>query len=73
MNIVAVRLGRAEPPLRKEVVEYMMDVEHEKKQSYFFSIVSLFSGVIAMSKWLGEVCHWKNPVTTILVHVLFLY
>ncbi|KAJ1425333.1 hypothetical protein SESBI_11043 [Sesbania bispinosa] len=27
MNIVAVRLGRAEPPLRKEVVEYMLDVD----------------------------------------------
>ncbi|KAJ6299344.1 hypothetical protein OIU76_020338 [Salix suchowensis] len=27
INIVAVRLGRAEPPLRKEVVEYMLDVD----------------------------------------------
>ncbi|OMO55211.1 C2 calcium-dependent membrane targeting [Corchorus olitorius] len=76
MNIVAVRLGRAEPPLRKEVVEYMLDVDSHmwsmrRSKANFFRIVSLFSGVIAMSKWLGEVCHWKNPVTTILVHVLF--
>ncbi|KAJ6316712.1 hypothetical protein OIU78_019904 [Salix suchowensis] len=27
MNIVAVRLGRAEPSLRKETVEYMLDVD----------------------------------------------
>ena len=27
MSIVAVRLGRAEPPLWKEVVEYMLDVD----------------------------------------------
>ncbi|GMI79906.1 FT-interacting protein 1, multiple C2 domain and transmembrane region protein 1 [Hibiscus trionum] len=76
MNIVAVRLGRAEPPLRKEVVEYMLDVDSHmwsmrRSKANFFRIVSLFSGLIAMSKWLGEVCYWKNPVTTILVHVLF--
>ncbi|KAH7512422.1 FT-interacting protein 1 [Ziziphus jujuba] len=76
MNIVAVRLGRAEPPLRKEVVEYMLDVDSHmwsmrRSKANFFRIVSLFSGVISMSRWLGEVCHWKNPVTTILVHVLF--
>ncbi|XP_027366981.1 FT-interacting protein 1 [Abrus precatorius] len=76
MNIVGVRLGRAEPPLRKEVVEYMLDVDSHiwsmrKSKANFFRIVSLFSGVISMSRWLGEVQQWKNPVTTILVHVLF--
>jgi hypothetical protein len=76
MNIVAVRLGRAEPPLRKEIVEYMLDVDSHmwsmrRSKANFFRIVSLFSGVISISKWLGEVCKWKNPVTTVLVHVLF--
>uniref|UniRef100_M1BIJ7 Synaptotagmin n=1 Tax=Solanum tuberosum TaxID=4113 RepID=M1BIJ7_SOLTU len=76
MNIVAVRLGRAEPPLHKEVVEYMLDVDSHmwsmrRSKANFFRIVSLFSGVISMSKWLGEVCKWKNPITTILVHLLF--
>lgn len=76
MNIVAVRLSRAEPPLRKEVVEYMLDVDSHmwsmrRSKANFFRIVSLFSGVISMSKWLGEVCHWKNPITSILVHVLY--
>ncbi|GFY80604.1 C2 calcium/lipid-binding plant phosphoribosyltransferase family protein [Actinidia rufa] len=75
MNIVTVRLGRAEPPLRKEVVEYMLDVDSHmwsmrRSKANFFRIVSLFSGVISMSRWLGEVCHWKNPATSILVHVL---
>lgn len=76
MNIVAVRLSRAEPPLRKEVVEYMLDVDSHmwsmrRSKANFFRIVSLFSGLISMSKWLGEVCHWKNPITSILVHVLY--
>ncbi|KAJ4728953.1 C2 domain-containing protein [Melia azedarach] len=77
MNIVAVRLGRAEPPLRKEVVEYMLDVDSHmwsmrRSKANFFRIVSLFSGAISLSKWLGEVRYWKNPITTILVHILFL-
>ncbi|XP_062112042.1 FT-interacting protein 1-like [Humulus lupulus] len=76
MTIVAVRLGRAEPPLRKEVVEYMLDVDSHmwsmrRSKANFFRIVSFFSGAISMSKWLGEVCQWRNPVTTILVHILF--
>ncbi|KAK0589765.1 hypothetical protein LWI29_018249 [Acer saccharum] len=77
MIIVTVRLSRAEPPLRKEVVEYMLDVDSHmwsmrRSKANFFRIVSLFSGVISISKWLGDVCYWKNPITTILVHVLFL-
>ncbi|GLT39698.1 hypothetical protein SLA2020_138750 [Shorea laevis] len=76
IRIVGVRLGRAEPPLRSEVVEYMLDVDSHmwsmrKSKANFFRIVSLFSGAIAMSKWLGDVRYWKNPVTTILVHVLY--
>lgn len=77
MNIVAVRLGRAEPSLRKEVVEYMLDVDSHmwsmrRSKANFFRIMSLFSGMIKMGKWFSEVCHWKNPITTILVHILFL-
>lgn len=77
MNIVAVRLGRAEPPLRKEVVEYMLDVDSHmwsmrRSKANFFRVMSLISVVISMSRWLGDVCHWKNPVTSVLVHVLFL-
>lgn len=76
MNIVASRLGRAEPPLLKEVVEYMLDVDSHmwsmrRSKANFFRIVSVFTGIISMSKWLGDVCQWKNPVTSILVHVLY--
>ncbi|KAG6495105.1 FT-interacting protein 1-like [Zingiber officinale] len=77
MNIVAARLGRAEPPLRKEVVEYMLDVESHmwsmrRSKANFFRIMSLFSGFISMFKWFGNVCQWRNPITTALVHVLLL-
>ncbi|XP_047967723.1 FT-interacting protein 1-like [Salvia hispanica] len=75
MKIVASRLGRAEPPLRKEVVEYMLDVDSHmwsmrRSKANFFRIASFFSGLIATSRWITQVCQWKNPITTVLVHVL---
>lgn len=77
MNIVAVRLGRAEPPLRKEVVEYMLDVDSHmwsmrRSKANFFRIMSLLTGLIAITKWFGDVCDWQNPVTSVLVHILLL-
>ncbi|ERN11666.1 FT-interacting protein 1 [Amborella trichopoda] len=77
INIVAMRLGRAEPPLRKEVVDYMLDFDAHawsmrRSKANFFRIMSLLSGVISVGKWFDDVCHWKNPITTVLVHILFL-
>ncbi|KAJ4711668.1 C2 domain-containing protein [Melia azedarach] len=77
MNIVAVRLGRAEPPLRKEVVEYMLDVDSHmwsmrRSKANFFRVMSLLSGIISVSRWFTDVCNWRNPVTAVLVHILFL-
>ncbi|PIA49458.1 hypothetical protein AQUCO_01300339v1 [Aquilegia coerulea] len=76
VNIVAARLNRAEPPLRKEVVEYMSDVDSHlwsmrRSKANFFRLMSVFSGLFAVGKWFGDVCMWKNPITTVLVHVLF--
>ncbi|XP_022983930.1 FT-interacting protein 1-like [Cucurbita maxima] len=77
MNIVATRLGRAEPPLRKEVIEYMLDVDSHlwsmrRSKANFFRIMSLLSGMISVTRWFCEVCNWRNPVTSVLVHILFL-
>ncbi|KAK9751056.1 hypothetical protein RND81_02G238300 [Saponaria officinalis] len=76
MNIVATRLGRAEPPLRKEVVEYMLDVDSHlwsmrRSKANFFRIMSILSGTISVSRWFGDVCNWKNSITSVLVHILF--
>ncbi|KAK4415427.1 FT-interacting protein 1 [Sesamum alatum] len=77
MSIVAARLGRAEPPLRKEVVEYMLDVDSHmwsmrRSKANFFRIMSLLSGMVSANRWFNDVCNWKNPITSVLVHVLFL-
>lgn len=76
VNIVAARLGRAEPPLRREVVEYVTDAHAHlwsmrRSKANFLRLTSVFSGLFAVGKWFGEVCKWKNPITTVLVHVLF--
>ncbi|CAN8265762.1 unnamed protein product [Cochlearia groenlandica] len=76
MNIVATRLGRAEPPLRKEVVEYMLDVDSHlwsmrRSKANFFRIMSLLTSYFIVGKWLEDVCTWRYPITTVLVHVLF--
>ncbi|CAH2069207.1 unnamed protein product [Thlaspi arvense] len=75
-NIIVARLGRSEPPLRREVVEYMTDwktnlFSMRRSKANFFRFTTVFSGVISVWKWLGQVCAWRTPVTTALVHVLY--
>uniref|UniRef100_A0A0D9W657 C2 domain-containing protein n=1 Tax=Leersia perrieri TaxID=77586 RepID=A0A0D9W657_9ORYZ len=75
MSIVASRLGRAEPPLRREVVEYMLDAGSHlwsirKSKANFFRVTALLAGGAGAARWLAGVCNWRSPATTILVHVL---
>lgn len=77
MQIVAARLARAEPPLRREAVEYVLDVDYHmwslrRSKANFHRIMSLLSGVTAVCRWFNDICTWRNPMTTCLVHVLFL-
>ncbi|PKA48065.1 C2 and GRAM domain-containing protein [Apostasia shenzhenica] len=77
VQIVAARLSRMEPPLRREVVEYMCDVESHlwsmrRSKAHFFRLIAVFSGLQAVARWLRDVCWWKNQITTVLVHILFL-
>ncbi|KAG2686979.1 hypothetical protein I3843_09G032700 [Carya illinoinensis] len=76
-QIVSMRLNRTEPPLRKEVVEYMLDVggnmwSMRRSKANFFRIMGVFGGLIAVGKWFDQICHWKNPITTVLIHILFI-
>ncbi|KAF3325919.1 multiple C2 and transmembrane domain-containing protein 2-like protein [Carex littledalei] len=77
IQIVSMRLGRAEPPLRKEVVEYMLDVDSHmwsmrKSKANFFRIMGVLSPLLAVGKWFDQICQWRNPLTTILIHLLFI-
>ncbi|KAJ9145949.1 hypothetical protein P3X46_028275 [Hevea brasiliensis] len=77
IRIIAARLGRAEPPLRPEIVEYMLDKDHNmwslrRSKANFGRIMKLLTGVAAVCKWFNDICTWRNPVTTCLVYVVFL-
>ncbi|EPS65882.1 hypothetical protein M569_08887, partial [Genlisea aurea] len=77
MGVVAGKLARAEPPLAGEVVEYMMDVDYHmfsmrRSKANFFRVMGLVSGIHSVGIWLYGVSRWENPVTTVLIHVLFL-
>ncbi|KAK1413348.1 hypothetical protein QVD17_35120 [Tagetes erecta] len=76
-QIMAVRLNRAEPPLRKEVVEYMLDVGSSmwslrKSKANYCRLIEVLSSVVSFCKWLHHICIWTNPVVTVLMHVMFL-
>ncbi|KAG6771336.1 FT-interacting protein 3 [Populus alba] len=75
--IVSMRLSRSEPPLRKEIVEYMLDVgshmwSMRRSKANFFRIMNVFGGIMAIGKWFDQICNWKNPITTVLIHILFI-
>ncbi|KAM3358463.1 FT-interacting protein 3-like [Capsicum galapagoense] len=75
-QIVATRLSRAEPPLRREVVEYMLDVGSNlwsirRSKANYVRIAGVLSGLTAIYKWFNGICTWKNPFATVLVHIIF--
>uniref|UniRef100_A0A803N3C6 C2 domain-containing protein n=1 Tax=Chenopodium quinoa TaxID=63459 RepID=A0A803N3C6_CHEQI len=75
VKILAVHLSRSEPPLRQEVVRYMLDADSHtfsmrKVRANWFRIINLVAGVIDVVKWIEDTRTWKNPTSTVLVHAL---
>ncbi|KAL8464980.1 hypothetical protein ACS0TY_034455 [Phlomoides rotata] len=76
-KMVAAWLDRSEPPLGTEVVRFMLDADSNswsmrKSKANWFRIVAVLAWAVGLAKWLDHIRRWKNPVTTILVHVLYL-
>lgn len=77
VKITAAHLARSEPPLRREVVTYMLDADTHafsmrKVRANWLRIVNVLSGVIDMVKWFDDTRSWKNPTATFLVHILLM-
>ncbi|KAL3380023.1 hypothetical protein AABB24_000579 [Solanum stoloniferum] len=75
VKIVASHLTRSEPPLRSEVVTYMLDADSHsfsmrKVRANWFRIINVIAGVIDIVKWVDDTRGWKNPTATLLVHAL---
>ena len=76
-KMVAGWLARSEPPLGHEVVRYMLDADSHtwsmrKSKANWFRIVAVLAWAVGLAKWLDDIRRWRNPVTTVLVHVLYL-
>ncbi|KAF3441254.1 hypothetical protein FNV43_RR15167 [Rhamnella rubrinervis] len=75
VSIVAAHLSRSEPPLRREVVVYMLDADSNtfsmrKVRANWCRIIKVIAGVIDIARWVDNTRSWKNPTATILVHAL---
>ncbi|KAK3042757.1 LOW QUALITY PROTEIN: hypothetical protein RJ639_000815 [Escallonia herrerae] len=75
VKIVAARFLRSEPPLRREVVTYMLDADSHvfsmrKVRANWFRIINVIAGVIDIIKWIDDTRVWKNATATVLVHAL---
>lgn len=76
-KMVAAWLQRSEPPLGHEVVRYMLDADSHawsmrKSKANWFRIVAVLAWAVGLAKWLDEIRRWRNPLTTMLVHMLYL-
>ncbi|KAL0338754.1 UNVERIFIED_CONTAM: protein QUIRKY [Sesamum angustifolium] len=75
VKIVSAHLSRSEPPLRREVVTYMLDADSNtfsmrKVRANWLRIINVIAGLLDVFKWVDETRSWKNPTATILVHAL---
>ncbi|CAN4092533.1 unnamed protein product [Withania somnifera] len=75
VKIVASHLTRSEPPLRPEVVTYMLDADlhsfsMRKVRANWYRIINVIAGVIDIVKWVDDTRSWKNTTSTLLVHAL---
>ncbi|GAV85696.1 C2 domain-containing protein/PRT_C domain-containing protein [Cephalotus follicularis] len=75
-QLLSSRLGRAEPPLRKEVVDYILDVGSNmwslrRARANFARIISFFSVLIDAWRGLEKIRSWKNPYITASFLILF--
>ncbi|KAL8485917.1 hypothetical protein ACS0TY_027994 [Phlomoides rotata] len=76
ITVVSSNLARAEPPLGSEIVDYMVDTDYHifslrRSKANFHRLMLLVNNVQNVSTWFVNICLWKNPLTTILVHMLF--
>ncbi|XWS09327.1 hypothetical protein CRYUN_Cryun40dG0075700 [Craigia yunnanensis] len=76
-HTLSLRLSRAEPPLRREVVEYMLDVGSNvwslrRGRANLERFVATFNLLVEAWKWFDHICKWKNPISTMVVHFVYL-
>lgn len=77
MTVVAARLSRAEPPLGREVIEYMLDHDSHmwsmrRSKANFFRLMNVLSVIVATSRWVESIRNWQKPIFSTLLLLVFL-
>ncbi|KAL2507995.1 C2 calcium/lipid-binding plant phosphoribosyltransferase family protein [Forsythia ovata] len=77
MSVIASRFSRAEPPLGREVVEYMLDHDSHmwsmrKSKANFFRLTNVLAWFVAMSRLLESLRNWHKPVYSTLFLIIFI-
>ncbi|KAL2470603.1 C2 calcium/lipid-binding plant phosphoribosyltransferase family protein [Abeliophyllum distichum] len=77
MNVVASRLSRAEPPLGREVVEYMLDHDSHmwsmrKSKANFLRLTNILAWFFAITRLLDSLRNWHKPVYSTVFLIAFI-
>ncbi|XP_075660738.1 FT-interacting protein 3-like [Castanea sativa] len=75
--LISLNLSNSQPPLRKEVIGYILDVGSQtwsirKSKANYDRVTTLLTGFLAMINWFKKIRNWTNPATTIFIYILFL-
>ncbi|XP_047163494.1 FT-interacting protein 3-like [Vigna umbellata] len=75
--ITTLRFRRAEPPLSKEVVEYMVDMganvwSMRRGKAQFYRIAGLLNVLVFAGKQFHDIHSWKSSMTTVVSYLMFL-
>ncbi|KAJ4842729.1 hypothetical protein Tsubulata_037284 [Turnera subulata] len=75
MRLVTARLGRSEPPLGQEVVQFMLDSDTHmwsmrRSKANWFRVVGCLTRAAALARWIDGIRTWAHPPTTVLMHIL---
>lgn len=76
VRISAAHLARSEPPLRREVVTWMLDAAEprgfsmRKLRANWNRAVAALSWVADAARWVEDTRSWRNPTATMLAHAV---
>lgn len=75
--LVLSKMSKAEPPLRREVIDYMLDsreiVWSMRRCRADFERINVFvSWLVGICNQFNEICKWTNPISTIIIWLVFL-
>ncbi|CAM8975904.1 unnamed protein product [Rhodiola kirilowii] len=75
IKVVTAKLGRSEPPLGAEVVQFLLDSDTHiwslrRSKANWFRVVKCLSYVAVVDRWVDGIRQWTHTPTTVMAHLL---